>query len=106
MQKERNWLIQEFQKYALDMRSRVSFVSGDVHCAAVGVFRTFVKGKKKPGVPPTLDHRYMVNVVSSMCLLTSPLSNPLKCIALLRCYRQHAVSTDNSAMRVVLNANP
>ncbi|KAI0329832.1 hypothetical protein GY45DRAFT_827575 [Cubamyces sp. BRFM 1775] len=70
--KERNWLIQEFQKYALDTRSRVSFVSGDVHCAAVGVFRTFVKDKKKPGVPPTLDHRYMVNVVSSAIVNTPP----------------------------------
>lgn len=71
MQKERNWLIQELQKYALDKHSRVSFVSGDVHCAAVGLFKTWVKEKKKPPVQPELDHRYMVNVTTSTLLCSA-----------------------------------
>ncbi|KAI0373303.1 hypothetical protein BV20DRAFT_938217 [Pilatotrama ljubarskyi] len=65
--KERNWFVLELQKYALATHSRVSFVSGDVHCAAVGLFKTLVKDKKKNvAVPPPVDHRYMVNVVTSM----------------------------------------
>ncbi|KAI9056891.1 hypothetical protein FKP32DRAFT_1762870 [Trametes sanguinea] len=70
--KERNWLIQELQKFALATHSRVSFVSGDVHCAAVGLFKTWVKDKKKPAVPPPQDHRYMVNVVTSAIVNTPP----------------------------------
>ncbi|KAI0350240.1 hypothetical protein OH77DRAFT_1431241 [Trametes cingulata] len=65
-QRERNWFILELQKYALATHTRVSFVSGDVHCAAVGLFKTLVKDKKKnPAIPPPVDHRYMVNVVTS-----------------------------------------
>ncbi|KAI0781344.1 hypothetical protein BD413DRAFT_27799 [Trametes elegans] len=70
--KERNWLVQELQKYALATRSRVSFVSGDVHCAAVGLFKTWVKEKKKPPIQPSLDHRYMVNVTTSAIVNTPP----------------------------------
>ncbi|KAH9857680.1 hypothetical protein C2E23DRAFT_286396 [Lenzites betulinus] len=70
--KERNWLIQELQTYALDRHSRVSFVSGDVHCAAVGVFKTWVKEKKRSSVDPAMDHRYMVNVTSSAIVNTPP----------------------------------
>ena len=44
---------------------RVTFLSGDVHCAAVGVLKTYVKGKKEPDVPPAMDYRYMINVVTS-----------------------------------------
>ncbi|TFK88792.1 hypothetical protein K466DRAFT_575189 [Polyporus arcularius HHB13444] len=63
--KERNWLILELQKYAKGQHVRVSIVSGDVHCAAVGVLKTFVKEKKRPDIPPPQDHRYMVNVVTN-----------------------------------------
>lgn len=54
------------QKYAKAMHTRVSFISGDVHCAAVGMLKTFVKEKKKGDIPPGLDYRYMLNIVSSM----------------------------------------
>ena len=64
-QKERNWLIQELQKYAFATHTRVSIVSGDVHCSAVGVLKTLVREKKRQDVPPPLDHRYMINVVTS-----------------------------------------
>lgn len=45
-------------------RIRVSFLSGDVHCAAVGVLKT-LKVKNSPEVQPAQDYRYMVNVVTS-----------------------------------------
>ena len=45
----------------------MSFLSGDVHCAAVGVLKTLVKGKNAHEVPPPQDHRYMLNVVTSEC---------------------------------------
>jgi hypothetical protein len=35
-----------------------------VHCAAVGVLKTLVKGKSKE-VDPALDMRYMLNVCTS-----------------------------------------
>lgn len=68
VQRERNWLILELQQYARATHARVSFISGDVHCAAVGLLKTWIKEKKKPDIPPPLDHRYMVNIVSSTCI--------------------------------------
>ncbi|KAI1788498.1 hypothetical protein LXA43DRAFT_894527 [Ganoderma leucocontextum] len=70
--RERNWFIVELQKYAKATHARVSFVSGDVHCAAVGMLKTFVKEKKRGEVPPALDHRYMLNIVSSAIVNTPP----------------------------------
>jgi hypothetical protein len=69
LQAERNWFILELQKLALYQRIRVSFLSGDVHCGAVGVLKTLGKGKSQTAVPPEGDHRYMVNVVTSECAL-------------------------------------
>ncbi|KAI0806950.1 hypothetical protein C8Q74DRAFT_1312933 [Fomes fomentarius] len=70
--RERNWLILELQQYARATHARVSFISGDVHCAAVGLLKTWIKEKKKPDIPPPLDHRYMVNIVSSAIVNTPP----------------------------------
>lgn len=57
------------QHLAKDQRIRVSFLSGDVHCAAVGVLKT-LKRKNVEQVQPVVDHRYMLNVVTSMfCLI-------------------------------------
>ena len=64
-QRERNWFIEQLQIFAKDKHARVSFISGDVHCAAVGVLKTFVKGKKEQAIEPELDYRYMLNIVSS-----------------------------------------
>ena len=64
-QAERNWLILELQKLAKAKCIRVSFLSGDVHCAAVGVLKTFAKNKGQAKVDPMHDHRYMINVVTS-----------------------------------------
>jgi hypothetical protein len=63
-QKERNWLIEQLQNFAKVKRIRVTFLSGDVHCAAVGVLKT-LKAKGKPEVQPVADYRYMVNIVTS-----------------------------------------
>lgn len=75
-QRERNWFIEQLQQFAKSKHTRVTFLSGDVHCAAVGVLKTLVRGKKEPDVPAALDFRYMLNVVSSevlrsLCPLTS-----------------------------------
>lgn len=60
-QKERNWFVEKIQEYARSRHVRVTFLSGDVHCAAVGYFKTLVRPKAKEVDPPT-DHRYMLNV--------------------------------------------
>ena len=40
-------------------------MSGDVHCAVVGVFKTLVREKKQSDIEPSKDFRYMLNVVTS-----------------------------------------
>lgn len=62
---ERNNFVINFAEYAHKTHTRVTFLSGDVHCAAVGYFKTFVKEKKAPDVPPDVDHRYILNVITS-----------------------------------------
>ncbi|KAF9452283.1 hypothetical protein P691DRAFT_795246 [Macrolepiota fuliginosa MF-IS2] len=69
--KERNWLIEQLQGIARTQRLRISFISGDVHCAAVGVLKTFT-GKKGAEVTPGVDHRFMINVVTSAIVNTPP----------------------------------
>ncbi|KAH9977284.1 hypothetical protein BGW80DRAFT_1435953 [Lactifluus volemus] len=63
---ERNWFIEQLQLFAQHRKIRVSFLSGDVHCAAVGVLKTLQKAKGRPGLAPAADHRYMLNIVTSM----------------------------------------
>ncbi|CAG7846587.1 SubName: Full=Uncharacterized protein {ECO:0000313/EMBL:CCA69829.1} [Serendipita indica DSM 11827] len=67
--KERNWFVEQMQNFALLRRIRVTFLSGDVHCAAVGVFKTL-----SPNAPvdPRMDYRYMINVVTSAIVNTPP----------------------------------
>ncbi|KAJ2936438.1 hypothetical protein H1R20_g654, partial [Candolleomyces eurysporus] len=69
--KERNWLIEKLQGFAKAKKIRVTFISGDVHCAAVGVLKT-LKLKNKPEISPEQDHRYMLNVVTSAIVNTPP----------------------------------
>jgi hypothetical protein len=73
--RERNWFIEELQKFALARKIRVSFISGDVHCAAVGVFKT-LRHKGSPELKPAHDYRYMLNVTSSAIVNTPP-PNPV-----------------------------
>ncbi|KAI6150305.1 hypothetical protein BKA82DRAFT_4461602 [Pisolithus tinctorius] len=70
--KERNTFIQELQGIAKMKRLRITFLSGDVHCAAVGVLKTLAGGKNTPEVPPSVDFRYMINVVTSAIVNTPP----------------------------------
>jgi hypothetical protein len=67
------------QVIAKTKRLRISFLSGDVHCAAVGVLKTLVRGSggknnRTIDVPPDVDFKYMINVVTSMFFY--PLSVP------------------------------
>ncbi|PCH38463.1 hypothetical protein WOLCODRAFT_66563 [Wolfiporia cocos MD-104 SS10] len=69
--RERNWFIEQCQIFAKARHIRVAFLSGDVHCAAVGVLKTLPKPKQEE-VPSALDYRYMLNVVSSAIVNTPP----------------------------------
>ncbi|KAF8491943.1 hypothetical protein JB92DRAFT_2797405 [Gautieria morchelliformis] len=80
--KERNWFVEQLQRLAQIKRTRITFLSGDVHCAAVGVFKTLAKGKD-PGVAPARDHRYMLNIVTSAIVNTPPPGGVLSMVSLL-----------------------
>lgn len=69
---ERNWLIEQMQKIAVAQRLRISFLSGDVHCAAVGVMKSLKASKKDADIPIGIDHRYMLNIVTSAIVNTPP----------------------------------
>lgn len=69
--RERNWFIEELQKFCKPRRIRITFLSGDVHVAAVGVFKT-LKGKGKGEIPMQQDYRYMLNVTTSAIVNTPP----------------------------------
>jgi len=74
---ERNWLIQQLQGISKTKRLRITILSGDVHCAAVGVLKTLSrqtggKSGKNQDIPPAADYRYMINVVTSAIVNTPP----------------------------------
>jgi len=70
-------LIQQLQGIAKTKRLRITFLSGDVHCAAVGVLKTLSSGKN-PNIAPATDYRYMINVVTSAIVNTpSVVSSPI-----------------------------
>ncbi|GAA5879341.1 hypothetical protein JCM1840_006959 [Sporobolomyces johnsonii] len=64
--KERNWLIEEMQKLAIDKHVRISFMSGDVHASAQS---KFFSSKK---VDPAKDPKYMLQIISSAIVNTPP----------------------------------
>jgi len=72
-QRERNAFIQRLQEFALHKKVRISFLSGDVHAAAVGEFKT-LKVKGQAGVEPTNDYRYMLGITTSAIVNTVSLS--------------------------------
>lgn len=88
MQKERNWLVEQLQNIAHTQRLRISFLSGDVHCAGVGVFKT-MKPKNGAEVPITNDFRYMVNVITSWSFNSTRIRR-LWLITLARCYCKYS----------------
>jgi len=70
------------QEIANKQRMRVTFISGDVHCAAVGVLKTLTKGKDSD-ISPNVDYRYMLNVVSSAIVNTPPPNGVLSMVGML-----------------------
>ena len=65
---ERNDLITDLQDLAAEKSVRITILSGDVHLAAVGQFRSNPKLK----IPKDHDHRYMPNIISSAIVNTPP----------------------------------
>ena len=101
-QEERNWFIGQLQAFAKDKRARVTFLSGDVHCAAVGVLKSRIKGRKH-GLPPTMDFRYMLNVVTSE--LEGPEKESVELTPVGRCNREYSVSFSRKRSRRILTTN-
>jgi hypothetical protein len=65
---ERNWFVQELQRVAATKSVRITFLSGDVHLAAIGQFFS----NPTLGIPKDRDHRYMPNVISSAIVNSPP----------------------------------
>lgn len=63
-------LIEQCQRIALENHVRISFVSGDVHCAAVAAF--FTVPKKSHRLREAEDPKYMVQIVTSAIVNTPP----------------------------------
>lgn len=80
--KERNRLVLECQKLALETNFRITFLSGDVHLAAVGCLFTKHRGDHKPRNPEK-DHRYMLNVITSAIVNTPPPAGAATMVAFL-----------------------
>ncbi|KAF9484877.1 hypothetical protein BDN70DRAFT_871851, partial [Pholiota conissans] len=96
--KERNWFIEQLQNFAKVKRIRVTFLSGDVHCAAVGVLKT-LKTKGKPEVLPVADYRYMVNIVTSAIVNTPPPNGVISLVSSLatKVHKTlHSIETDET----------
>ncbi|KAG8704747.1 hypothetical protein FRC08_002055 [Ceratobasidium sp. 394] len=80
--KERNWFVERVQDYARNRRIRVTFLSGDVHCAAVGYFKTLTRPRTRE-IHPLNDYRYMLNVVTSAIVNTPPPVGVLTMVGML-----------------------
>jgi hypothetical protein len=88
--KERNWLVLEVQKLALELHARITFLSGDVHLAAVGCLFTRVKKTGKP-IDPAQDHRYMLNVITSAIVNTPPPGGAARMVAQLGSHKHRTL---------------
>lgn len=100
--KERNWFIEQVQQLARIKKIRITFLSGDVHCAAVGVLKTLAKDKAN-AIPPSQDFRYMLNVVSSAIVNTPPPNGVLTMVGTLatKTHRtMHRCDTDETMIPV------
>ncbi|RKP36140.1 hypothetical protein BJ085DRAFT_24061 [Dimargaris cristalligena] len=67
---ERNDFVTRLQEFARTRSIRVTFLSGDVHCCAVGKFYSRVR--KGVQIPHKQDHRLMYQVVSSAIVNAPP----------------------------------
>jgi len=75
---ERDRALVRFQGLAKAQQLRVTFISGDVHCAAVSRFRTDAKTRKATDLKPENDHRLMYQMIASAIVNQSP--SPNACI--------------------------
>jgi len=92
---ERNWLVLECQKLALEMHARITFLSGDVHLAAVGCLFTQAK-KLHKAIPAEEDHRYMLNVITSAIVNTPPPPGAAAMVAMLGGNKHRTLHGDNT----------
>ncbi|WWC73414.1 uncharacterized protein I206_107381 [Kwoniella pini CBS 10737] len=99
--KERNWLVLECQKLAKEKQFRITFLSGDVHLAAVGCLFTYHKGKKQPTLAPEKDHRYMLNVVTS-AIVNPPPPGAAKMVATLGRNKHRTLPQDTDEIMIPL----
>ncbi|WVQ79519.1 hypothetical protein IAT38_001618 [Cryptococcus sp. DSM 104549] len=93
--KERNWLVLECQALARELHVRITFLSGDVHLAAVGVLFT-KKEKGGKGVLPEKDERYMLNVVTSAIVNTPPPAGAARMVAMLGANKHRTLHGDHT----------
>jgi len=101
--KERNWFIQHMQHFAKSKHIRISFLSGDVHCAAVGVVHTLAKGKNRSELHPSADYRYMINVITSAIVNTPPPNGVISMVSTLatKSHRTlHHAETDETMLPI------
>jgi len=98
---ERSRFIDRLQRFAYSRRIRISFLTGDVHCAAVGVLKTLAHGWRHSAPEPALDYRYMLNIVTSAIVNSPP---PHGAITLVnfqsKRHRMHDADTDEEMVPV------
>lgn len=65
--------MEQCQTLALEKHVRISFLSGDVHCAAAACFHTMPEGLLKGRrLDKEVDPKYMLQVVTSAIVNTPP----------------------------------
>jgi len=77
--KERDTQLVRFQKFARERNIRVTFLSGDVHCAAFSRFRSDAFTRERHKLTPESDSNLMYQVISSAIVNQAPSANV--CIA-------------------------
>ena len=77
--KERDAQLVRFQKFAETRNIRVTFLSGDVHCAAFSRFRSDKETRDAGHLTPATDSKLMYQVISSAIVNQAPSANV--CIA-------------------------
>lgn len=94
---ERNWFVKECQKLALERHFRITYLSGDVHCASASKFHSTKK------TDPAKDPKYMLQVISSAIVNTPPPPAVIKMVSYLGKKRHktlHDVNTDETMIEL------
>lgn len=77
--KECNTQLKFFQKLAEERSVRVTFLSGDVHCAALSRFCSDAATRWKEHLTPETDPRLLFQVIASAIVNQAP--SPMACVA-------------------------